>query len=68
MDITKKIARVRFIYHSNMLDVNNVAYQLGLRKEIKAEERGKFHAMQCMDCLDRLGYNLDKIRSEGETK
>ena len=41
MDITKVVAKMRFKYHTNMLDVCNVANQIGLLKDNKAEEKGK---------------------------
>ena len=53
-DITKKVAKARLLYHSNMLDVCNVLNQLGILKDVKAEEVMKFHAMNCMDCLERI--------------
>lgn len=61
MDITKVVAAIRFKYHVNMLDVNNVLNQLGIRKDDKAEERGKYHCMQSFDCLRRLGYDVDSL-------
>ena len=53
-DITKKVAKARLLYHSNMLDVCNVLNQLGILKDVKAEEAMKFHTMNCMDCLERI--------------
>ena len=41
MDITKVVAKMRFKYHTNMLDVCNVANQIGLLKYNKAEEKMK---------------------------
>lgn len=58
MDITKVVAKMRFKYHTNMLDVCNVANQIGLLKDTKAEEKMKNHAMQSLDCLERLGYDV----------
>ena len=59
MDITKKVAKLRFIYHSNMLDVCNVANQLGILKDERAEEVMKNHTMQCFDCMRRMGLDVD---------
>ena len=67
MDITKKVAKMSFIYHSNMLDVCNIANQLGILKDDKAEKVMKHHTMQCFDCIDRMGYsesNCKKYISE----
>lgn len=38
MDIVKKVAKMRLIFHASMLDVYNVANQLGILKDDKAEE------------------------------
>lgn len=54
MDITKKVAKLRFGYHANMLDACNILNQLGILKDVKAEEVMKNHAMNCMDCLARI--------------
>lgn len=35
MDITKKVAALRFKYHANMLDVCNVLNQIGILKDKK---------------------------------
>ena len=58
MDITKTVAKMRFKYHTNMLDVCNVLNQLGILKDEKAENVMKHHCMQSFDCLERLGYDL----------
>lgn len=52
MDITKKVAALRFKYHANMLDVCNVLNQIGILKDEKAESVMKNHTMQCFDCLE----------------
>lgn len=61
MDITKKVAALRFKYHANMLDVCNVLNQIGILTDEKAELKMKNHTMQCFDCLERLGYPVEKI-------
>lgn len=53
-DITKKVAKVRFSYHANMLDVCNIANQLCILKDDRAEVLMKDHTMKCMDCLARI--------------
>lgn len=58
MDITKVVAKIRFKYHTNMLDVCNVANQIGLLNDTKAEGKMKNHTMQSFDCLERLGYDV----------
>lgn len=64
MDITKVVAKARFTYHTNMLDVCNVLDQLGIMKDEKAERVIKNHTMQAFDCLERLGYNIDTLKEE----
>ena len=65
MNIPKIVAKARFIYHSNALDINNVLNQLGLRDDEKAEEVGKQHTMAIFtDILPRLGYDVDKFLSK----
>lgn len=60
MDITKVIAKARFWYHANALDINNVLNQIGIRNDEKAEERGKYHTMTIItDVLPRLGYDVE---------
>lgn len=54
MDITKKVSKLRFGYHANMLDVCNVLNQIGILEDNKAEEVMKNHTMKCMDCLARI--------------
>ena len=58
MDITKTVAKMRLHYHLNMLDVCNVANQLGILKDDKAVLLMKNHTMQSLDCYERLGYNF----------
>lgn len=64
MDITKKVAKIRFGYHTNMLDICNVLNQLGVLKDEKAEKAMKFHTMESLDCLERLGYDLNSLKKE----
>ena len=66
MDITKKVAALRFKYHANMLDVCNVLNQISILKDEKAESVMKNHTMQCFDCLERLGYPIEKFLKEQE--
>ena len=72
MDITKKVAKMRFIYHTNMLDVCNIMNQLGILKDDKAELVMKNHVMQSLDCLQRLGYDvkgsLEKLEKKTEPR
>lgn len=58
MDITKRVAKLRFLYHANMLDVCNVLNQFGILKDEKAELVMKNHAMKCFDCMERMGLDV----------
>ena len=68
-DITKKVAKLRFEFHSSMLDVINVANQLHILSDNKAEMKAKYHCMECFDALERLGYPVsDKLNGKEEEK
>lgn len=58
MDITKKVAKMRFTYHANMLDIYNVLNQLGILKDETAERVMKNHCMRSFDCLERMGLDV----------
>ncbi len=60
-DITKTVAKMRFIYHTNMLDICNVANQLGILKDEKAEKKMRNHALQSLDCIYRIGTDLPEF-------
>lgn len=55
MNLPKTVAKIRLRYHLEMVDVNNVLYQLHLRGEEKAEKIGAKHTMASLDCFERLG-------------
>ena len=61
MDITKAVAKLRLGYHLNMIDLCNVANQLHLLSDEKADLANKNHFKECLDCYDRLGYKLPKV-------
>lgn len=60
MDITKAVAKIRLGYHLNMIDVCNVANQLHLMSDEKADLANKNHLKNCFDCYHRLGVKLPK--------
>ena len=70
-DITKKVAKMRFIYHTNMLDICNVLNQLGILKDEKAEIVMKDHCMKSFDCMERMGLDVrgyfNKHKNETES-
>lgn len=61
MDVTKAIAKLRLKYHLNMIDVCNVANQLSLLSDERANMANKNHFKECLDCYERLGYKLPQI-------
>lgn len=60
MDVTKAVAKLRLSYHLNMIDFCNVANQLNLMSDAKADQANKTHLKKCIDCYVRLGYKLPK--------
>lgn len=57
MDIVKEVAKMRLNFHASMLDVYNVANQLGILKDDKAEEIMKKHTMKCFDAMEHMGLD-----------
>ena len=60
MDVTKVVANLRLKYHLNMIDLCNVANQLKLLSDDKANRANKDHFKECLNCYERLGYKLPK--------
>ena len=58
MNIVKTVAKLRLSYHLNMIDICNVANQLHLMSDTKADNSNKRHLKECIDCYERLGYKL----------
>lgn len=61
MSIVTKVAKMRLLFHANMLDVCNVANQLGILKDSKAEVVMKGHAMKCFDAMEHMGLDVKKF-------
>ena len=57
MDIVKKVAKMRLMFHANMLDVCNVLNQLGILNDDKAENVMKHHTMECFDAMEHMGLD-----------
>lgn len=64
MSMVTKVAKMRFFFHANMLDICNVANQLGILKDDKAEEVMKGHTMKCFDAMEHMGLNVKKYLEE----
>ena len=56
MDITKSVAKIRLGFHMNMCDVYNVANQLKIISDDKADTLQQRNFVDICDCLVRLGY------------
>ena len=56
MDITKSVAKIRLGFHMNMCDVYNVANQLKIISDDKADTLQQRNFVDICDCLRRLGY------------
>ena len=63
MSLPEFVAALRFKWHANMVDVVNVANQLHLISDDKAEQLNKRHAMTIItDILPRIEKeNLQKL-------
>ena len=66
MSIVTKVAKMRLFFHANMLDICNVANQLGILKDDKAEEVMKGHTMKCFDAMEHMGLNVKKYLEESK--
>lgn len=61
MDITKVVAKARLEYHLNMIDICNVANQLHLLSNDKADRANENHLKKVLDCYERLGVQLPRF-------
>lgn len=57
MSVVTKVAKIRLLFHANMLDVCNVLNQLGILKDDRAEEVMKGHTMKCFDAMEHMGLD-----------
>lgn len=58
MNLPKLVAQLRLRYHLEALYVNNVLYQLHLRRGDKAAYLGAKHCIAAVDCFKRLGVPI----------
>ena len=62
MGINETIAKIRFKYHANMLDINGVLNQLHLMSDDKCEESNKRHCMTIFnDIFPRMGLDVSSL-------
>lgn len=64
MNIVKAVAKTRLYYHANLLDVFNVANQLGLLNDERAEEIMKKHTLKCFDAMEHMGLDTGLKKKE----
>ena len=65
MNIVTKVAKARLNFHATMLDICNVANQLGIKKDEKAEKVMKDHCMKCFDAMEHMGLDpFEKLSKE----
>lgn len=57
MNLVTKVAKLRLNFHATILDVYNIANQLGILKDEKAEEIMKKHTMKCFDAMEHMGLD-----------
>lgn len=58
MDIVKTVAKMRFRYHAEMIDVCNVCNQLHILSNESAERIMKYHFYECLDSMEHMGTTL----------
>lgn len=58
MSIVNIVAKLRFKYYSNMLDIVNVANQLHILNDKKADLMNKHNLKECFKSMDIQGYKL----------
>ncbi len=62
MTLSTMVAKMRFKFHANAVDWNNVLNQLNIISDDKAEAKIKDHVMTIVnDILPRLGYDVEKF-------
>lgn len=65
MSLPKLIAKIRFYYHAEMLDVNSVLGQLHIISEDKWEASNKKHAMTIFNNIfPILGIDISLLEKE----
>lgn len=60
----KKIAKIAFEFHTNMLDVNRVLNLFGIISDDKHEQSNKTHVMKSLECLEIMGYDLSCLKKD----
>ena len=67
--LEKAVAKVRFHYHANRIDINNTLNQLHLMSDERNEESNRKHCMILMtDVFPRLGLDISKLFNEKDNQ
>lgn len=64
MDLPNLVSAIRFEYNGDLINVNNVLNQIGIRSNEKAEEISIRRTKNCIDCLFRLGWKPEDKNTE----
>lgn len=62
MNMSKKLYRLIFNYHLNMIELCNIRQSLGLISDDKAEEANKKHCMRCIKAAYFGGFASDQVK------
>lgn len=67
MGIAEMVTKLRYRYHLEAIELNNVLNQLGIRSDNKADECAKNHFMTLLtDIAPRMGYDTSSLFVENE--
>ena len=61
MDLAKTLAKLRYQYHLNAIELINAGNQLGLIKDDKAEKANKKHVMAIMNDIVPLIFGEEAV-------
>lgn len=64
MDIVKTVAKMRFRYHTEVINVCNVWNQLHILSNESAERIMKYHFYECLDSMEHMGYDVKDFLKE----
>ena len=65
MGIAETVTKMRYKYHLEAIELNNVLNQLGMRSDTKADECAKRHVVTLLtDIMPRMGYDTSSLFTE----
>lgn len=65
MGMAEKIAKARFMFHANVVEVGNIMSQFGILSGDKADELNKKHFYKALDCLPYMSAKDRKNLGKG---